>query len=289
MTHVRIAVLADIHGNAAALRAVLSDLDAQSPDRVVVAGDVINGGPDSPTCWKIVRDRGFDVLRGNHERYVLSARAGIEPFDEEMWRPARWTRGRFDDADLDAIAVLPETLEVDGVLFCHASPRNDIDRIVPSTPAEEVRPMISGVGHDVVVRGHNHVAFELRVDGIRLIAVGAVGLPFGDPPMPAYAIVARRGGRWIVEHRRVPYDPCETVRACVASGYLEEGGPVARLFTAEIATGRQHLTPFIRARAGGSFPGDLADAVDAYLDGRFGRSAVEDARGRTASSSAGAR
>ena len=39
----RIAVLADIHGNMPALRAVLAELDGARVDAVVVAGDVVGG------------------------------------------------------------------------------------------------------------------------------------------------------------------------------------------------------------------------------------------------------
>ena len=42
MVHVtmRIAVLADIHGNLPALRAVLADVERESVESIVVAGDV---------------------------------------------------------------------------------------------------------------------------------------------------------------------------------------------------------------------------------------------------------
>ena len=43
----RVAIIADIHGNAGALDAVLNDLQQQGADRVIVNGDVVNRGPDS--------------------------------------------------------------------------------------------------------------------------------------------------------------------------------------------------------------------------------------------------
>ena len=47
----RIAVIADIHGNLPALEAVLEALDTLQPDQIVVSGDVVDGGPDSAACW----------------------------------------------------------------------------------------------------------------------------------------------------------------------------------------------------------------------------------------------
>ena len=51
----RIAVLADIHGNLAALEAVLEELGRLRPDRLLVLGDVVDGAPDSIACWRRVR------------------------------------------------------------------------------------------------------------------------------------------------------------------------------------------------------------------------------------------
>ena len=67
----RIAVIADIHGNLPALEAVLEALDTLQPDQIVVSGDVVDGGPDSAACWERVKQIGCPVLRGNHERYVF--------------------------------------------------------------------------------------------------------------------------------------------------------------------------------------------------------------------------
>ena len=43
----RIAILADVHGNLPALEAVLTDIEEQGVDRVIVNGDSVNRGPES--------------------------------------------------------------------------------------------------------------------------------------------------------------------------------------------------------------------------------------------------
>lgn len=40
----RVAVIADVHGNCGALDAVLADLEARPVDRIVCLGDMIQGG-----------------------------------------------------------------------------------------------------------------------------------------------------------------------------------------------------------------------------------------------------
>ena len=48
----RIAILADIHGNLPALDAALARVAALRVDRLIVAGDIVVGAPDSAACVK---------------------------------------------------------------------------------------------------------------------------------------------------------------------------------------------------------------------------------------------
>ena len=69
----QIAVLADIHGNLPALKAVAAEIDRLSPDLVVVAGDFQNRGPNPREVTEFVAQSGWTLLRGNHEDYVTPA------------------------------------------------------------------------------------------------------------------------------------------------------------------------------------------------------------------------
>jgi NAD(P)-dependent dehydrogenase (short-subunit alcohol dehydrogenase family) len=63
----RIAVLADIHGNLPALEAVIADLHTQAPDAVYLAGDQICRVPWHNEVMAIVREQGWPGIFGNHE------------------------------------------------------------------------------------------------------------------------------------------------------------------------------------------------------------------------------
>lgn len=274
MDHVRIAVMSDIHGNAPALASVLADVERHAVDRIYVLGDVINGGPEPEACWSLVQERADGIVRGNHERYVLAALADEPGFAGGTWGPAHWTAARLSPSALAEIAGLPHAIALEdwppggmGTLLCHASPRRDDDAIFPDTPNESVRPTLEGIDQGSVVRGHNHVAFEREVAGIRLIAIGAVGLSFGVGPGAEYAILDASSTGGSVEHRRVTYDVEATLAACRHTGYLDEAGPVARLFVAEIETGRPHLGPFMRRFNEPSEHESLGAAVERYLRG----------------------
>ena len=78
----KLAVLADIHANLAALQRVVEDIDAWRPDVVVVGGDVVNRGPQPAECLAFVLERqrthGWRTVLGNHEEYVIQ-QAGPNP------------------------------------------------------------------------------------------------------------------------------------------------------------------------------------------------------------------
>jgi len=47
----RIALIADIHGNVVALDEVLAELEKKAVDQIVCLGDVAAGGPRQPKRW----------------------------------------------------------------------------------------------------------------------------------------------------------------------------------------------------------------------------------------------
>lgn len=84
------------------------------------------------------------------------------------------------------MAALPEkiALHVEGqgeVLFCHGSPRSDMEILTEATPEERLRDTLEGVNEDVVVCGHTHMQFDRMCSGKRVVNAGSVGMPYGDP------------------------------------------------------------------------------------------------------------
>ena len=81
----RLAVLADIHGNGEALRAVLADLDACGrADRLLVLGDVVLLGPDPAEVVESLLERDAIGVAGNTDRFLLATDwRACEPQSEE--------------------------------------------------------------------------------------------------------------------------------------------------------------------------------------------------------------
>jgi putative phosphoesterase len=183
---VRIAALADIHGNLPALEAVLAEVDGEKPDLIVVCGDLASGPMPAETIDLLQTLRHARFVSGNADRGLIEAFDGKN--DAVMPGPfADWCAKQISREQRDFLASFEPTVTIDDVdglgrvLFCHASPRNDVDIFTAGTPTERVRTLMADVTADIVVCGHTHMQFDREVDGLRVINPGSVGMPYGEP------------------------------------------------------------------------------------------------------------
>ena len=182
----RVAALSDIHGNLPALEAVLRDVQKERPDLIVVCGDVASGPMPAETIDALRVLVGVRFVRGNADRGLIDEFDGGEK--SAMPGPfAGWCAKQLDRGQRDFLASFESTVTIDGVdglgtvLFCHASPRNDTDVFSAETPDGRVRFLMSGVESDVVVCGHTHMQFDRRLEALRIVNPGSVGMPYGEP------------------------------------------------------------------------------------------------------------
>jgi len=194
-----VATLYDIHGNLAALEAVLAEIPDDTT--IVVGGDVCFAGEQPAEALERLRSLGERVVwvRGNTDREIT-------------------TESHLSGEQVAFLHGLAPTVQIDRVLYCHASPRNDMDIFTVDTPAERIAFLFEDVGADVVVCGHTHMQFERTIAGKRVINSGSVGRPFEDEP----------GAYWTLDldHRFTPYEGApapERTRAETLAEYTRIG------------------------------------------------------------------
>jgi putative phosphoesterase len=192
----RVAALYDIHGNLAALEAVLAEVPEDAT--IVVGGDVCAGGEQPSETLERLRAFGDRVrwLRGNSDRELTPGEEGLAP--QEV---VEETRSKLSGEQVAFLYGLPETQRIGDVLYCHASPRNDVDIFTERTPEEQIAFLFDGLDASVVVCGHTHTQYERMVAGVRVVNAGSVGMPYEDEP----------GAYWLLDlvHRRTPYPGAE--------------------------------------------------------------------------------
>jgi putative phosphoesterase len=194
-----IATLYDVHGNLRALEAVLAEIPDDAT--IVVGGDVCFAGEQPAETLERLRSLGDRVVwvRGNTDRTIT-------------------TDSHLSDEQVAFLQGLPPTARIDRVLYCHATPRNDMDIFTERTPEERIAFLFEDVDADVVVCGHTHMQFERTIAGKRVINSGSVGYPFDDEP----------GAYWTLdlEHRFTPYEGAsasERTRAETLTEYTRIG------------------------------------------------------------------
>ena len=180
----RIAVLADIHGNPPALRAVLSELDREPVDTIVVGGDVLGGPLVRETLELLVaRPEPLRWIAGNCERETLAVCDGAPVSDDPPGRAAAWSARALDERWRAELRAWPISLALDGVCFCHGSPRRDDEVLTRVTPADVIAEALAGTSERLVVGGHTHqqMVRALR-DGRTYANAGSVGMPYEGCP-----------------------------------------------------------------------------------------------------------
>jgi len=189
-----VAALYDIHGNLAALDAVLAEVPDDAT--IVVGGDVCAGGEQPSETLARLRGLGDRVrwVRGNADRELFPGEGGLvpEPLVEAT---------KLSDEDIAFLHDRPEAQQIDDVLYCHASPRNDVDIFTERTPEERIAFLFEGLDVPTVVCGHTHTQYERTVAGVHVVNAGSVGMPYEEEP----------GAYWLLDlaHRRTPYDGAE--------------------------------------------------------------------------------
>jgi predicted phosphodiesterase len=263
----RLAVLSDVHGNLQALEAVLEHAQKQKVDQIIVAGDLVVGLPDSRACWDLIQSLKMPMIRGNHERYL--AHFGTEKLNwsGEQFKPISWTVNQFSQDERMQLESLPLHLHLDNLLIVHASYRSDYDTIKIETSAEELEEMFTGSDETFIIRGHNHLSFSVSFNNRHIESLGSTGLPLDSSPQADYAILEKYGPTWHVKRQAIEYDRETTIQRFTDTGYLEEGGPIAKLFLQELLSSRIQLIPFLNNYKQWSQNETLTmtQAVDAFI------------------------
>ena len=214
-------ILYDVHGNLAALEAVLRDAESQGCDAFLLGGDYALFGPQPRETVERLGSLGAEWIRGNGERWT--AGPAEAPDDEVVQGAIAACRDALGDEIVERLARLPEQTVRDGVRYCHASPVSDVRSFLPA-PGDDEDELLAGVEERRLVFGHTHLPFRRESGGLELVNPGSVGMPFDGDTRAAYAVV--RDGE--VEHRRVNYDSAAAARLVVERFGHGWGETVAR-------------------------------------------------------------
>ena len=229
----RCAILADIHSNLEALKAVLRDVDRNGgAEEIWCLGDVVGYGPNPRECIDLLRQYQHLCVAGNHD-WAAIGKMDTSHFNPEAAAACQWTAAQLTTGDIDYLSNLSLTLKVNDFTLVHGSPREPIWEYLLTPEAALVNFDHFATKFCLIGHSHSPLLFELENDDCRLLPLpgrillgehdkrlivncGSVGQPRDGDPRASYAMLETARGELL--HFRVEYDIATTQAKMLDSG-----------------------------------------------------------------------
>ncbi len=209
------AIISDIHANAAALDAVMSDIERRNPDRKICLGDIV--GYCADPIETIERIRTFDIiLMGNHD-FAVNDKPIIEKFNFHARLAIEWTIKQLSIENKEYLSKLPYNHIEEDMTFVHATPRNpegwgyilNIDDALDAFNYFGTKVCFIGhTHHPIVVTDRGHIITDKKIafkDDMRyLVNIGSVGQPRDGNPKACYVLYDSE--EQTIEYVRIKYN-----------------------------------------------------------------------------------
>ncbi len=224
----RLAIFSDVHGNLAALEAVLSDISGLGVDGLLFAGDLCLVGPRPAECLERVKDIACPAVFGNTDEWLLNRQQA----PDHLNNLATWTQAQLDEEQRTWLGELPFAHRVsptdrpsNDLFIVHANPQDVNQLVFPPEDEQMIRYgrirqsdsdldiIFQDTESAIVAFGHLHIPFERNLDQIRLVNISSVSMPGDDDPRAKYGMFTWEGNKWTFERRKVAYDTAPEIMA----------------------------------------------------------------------------
>jgi len=215
----KVALLADIHGNFAALDSALTDIDKSGVKLILVAGDLVGYYYDPQSVLDSLNSRMWHGVRGNHEDMLVDWIGGLGQSEvkKKYGSGIQVAAETLRQSSIDQLLALPpsRSLKVEGrdVLLCHGSPQQTDEYIYPNASIE-ARSGLDSPGHDLVVYGHTHHPVIWKDAGKIIVNPGSIG-------QQRNGVLGAHWAIWDTESHTVtlrvsPYQTSDLIQECHA-------------------------------------------------------------------------
>ncbi len=246
----KIAVLADIHGNLTAFNAVLKKIRELKIDKIIVAGDHISDCPSPTQVLDILMSPEFICIKGNRENYILSEDS------ETLWPNYRqmdsisWTKNQLNKKHMDWIENLEEQRVInfdhcDSIRVVHGS-TDDIHEHLYKEKPERLQEVLNCIDEKVLICGHSHLPWSINIGDRLVVNPGSVGVSFNNSVTADFVVLNWQKNNWDANHISVPYNIEELKHDFITSGLYEEGGIWGKLILKSLSMGKNCNIEFIK-------------------------------------------
>jgi len=183
-------VIGDIHAEDIRLHSALQFLIAQSVDRLVAVGDIVDGPGDELRCCKLLQTHNVDAVLGNHDRWRLEGR-----------RMSHHSGTTTDPAVEQFLQTLPATRSYDTpsgkLLLCHGLADNDMNGLTADDfgyaleTNDELQELLQTRTYRFVINGHTHRRMVRDFGGLGVDVAArhgrGIGIARASPAVPPKA------------------------------------------------------------------------------------------------------
>lgn len=222
----KIAFISDIHGNAVALEAVLTDLRKKEVDEVFVLGDICFRGPEPKHSLEIIQALNTDVIKGNADEWIVrGVHEGEVPKEafSMMNKERDWAFLKLDDNQIKYLNDLPTELNLEygdiNIHAFHATPNSLFDIVQPSASDETLEEQLFIKAANIYIYAHIHKPYIRFLDGKCVINTGSVGLPFDGIAKSSYVLIDLMADHVEASIVRVTYDLDKVIHQVKQSNY----------------------------------------------------------------------
>ncbi|RWZ55205.1 metallophosphoesterase [Halobacillus fulvus] len=224
----KIALITDVHGNAAALRAVLDALEKEQVTHIYCLGDMLAIGPDSNQVLDMLFSISHvSIITGNHDECVLALLSGNEhpASHAHIKKHHQWIADRLDPSFIPLLESLPRTIkghigDKDFVLQHYGLSAGKQEAMIHEDPFKRIvepslknmQQLFNGTDADLIGFGHHHPYHYFENDDTIYLNPGALGCQ--KQPMAPFALIELDEKEELhIEHKEVSYDRSEFLRS----------------------------------------------------------------------------
>lgn len=227
----RIAVISDIHSNHYALKEVLEDIKNRRIDTMICTGDLVGYLPYPNEVIDIIRDYKILTIKGNHDAYISNLKKPtIQEYEEmkveEIKKSASALYSSFELTENNRryLEELPDDflMNFEGfrLLFVHGSPRSISEYMFEDI--ELIQEITSSTSADVIISGHTHLPYHMKLGSRDIINAGSVGKPKHGNANSTYVIIEILNGKVKTEIIEVSYDVDKMIEAIRSNPFIPD-------------------------------------------------------------------
>ena len=153
-------ILADIHGNIEAFRAVLKRLKQEGAEKCLFCGDLIGYGPDPEACVDLFYDLTeagwIEGVLGNHDAIIVHPQLR-QYFHIDALEALDWSVKQLSEQQQRCISFLPEIHKGKNFTIVHGTPRDPLKEYFVSM--QQYRDLYEDWHGQILFVGHSHMPF----------------------------------------------------------------------------------------------------------------------------------